>query len=94
MIRTVVTCNSNGCLALYLPDIDSGTPVLERAAAARGWHRFTATSHTCPACATGSGPVHERGACPACVGRTFDRGGDEVCQYCQNVTPHPADDWD
>ncbi|MFF8618541.1 hypothetical protein [Streptomyces sp. NPDC015350] len=93
MIRTVVTCDRDACQAIYLPTADAGAEALEQAARVVGWRRQTTHSHTCPACTTGTGPVLERGECPACSGRTYDRADGMVCQYCQTLTPHPADDW-
>ncbi|MEV6425028.1 hypothetical protein [Streptomyces sp. NPDC051662] len=94
MIRTTITCDRKDCLALYLPDVDAGADVLERAARALGWQRLTATSHACPGCVRGTGPVLERGECPHCCGTTFDRRDGAVCHYCGHVSPHPADDFD
>ncbi|WP_331728733.1 hypothetical protein [Streptomyces anulatus] len=65
MIRTVITCDRNDCKAIFLPDVDSGADVLERAARAAGWRRTSTYSHACPACATGAGPVRQQGEGPA-----------------------------
>ncbi|WP_030423430.1 hypothetical protein [Streptomyces sp. NRRL F-5065] len=86
MIRTTITCDHAGCLALYLPDVDAGSDVLGRAAQQVGWRRTTASGHECPACVTGRGPVLERGECPTCTGRTVDLPNGQTCHYCQTVT--------
>ncbi|MFF2527250.1 hypothetical protein [Streptomyces liangshanensis] len=89
MIRTVMSCEAGGCLALYVPDADAGADVLERAARRLGWRRRTTYTHTCPACAAGRGPVLERGTCPVCAGLTADLPDGATCHYCQTITPHP-----
>ncbi|MFF9594225.1 hypothetical protein ACF1FX_34470 [Streptomyces sp. NPDC014646] len=92
MIRTVVTCDATACMALYIPPVDCGADVLERAARSLGWKRRTATAHACPSCLTGTGPVLELGECPTCAGRTVDLAEGAVCHYCGTVTEHPAED--
>lgn len=105
MIRDAITCDQVNCQALYLePVADSyaapgydphptrAEDVLEfeQLVDLAGWTRGK-DGHTCPACAKGNGPVYERGECPRCGGRTFDRSSGTHCQYCNHAEPHHDD---
>ncbi|MGW2485461.1 hypothetical protein ACWCWQ_37195 [Streptomyces sp. NPDC001571] len=106
-VRDAVTCDKSACMAFYLepvanPDTRPGLhpeptradDVLdfEQLVNLAGWEADDAAGHTCPACATGGGPVLELGECPRCGGRTADLEGGATCMYCKHVTPHPTDE--
>ncbi|MBC2869822.1 hypothetical protein [Streptomyces mexicanus] len=93
MIRDAATCDRPNCLAVYLEPDDrpEGQP-FETALAAAGW-RLGADGHACPACATGTGPVLERGECPRCCGSTVDRPAGATCHYCRHVQPFCGGDF-
>ncbi|MGW7506090.1 hypothetical protein [Streptomyces albidoflavus] len=91
MIRTVITCEQHtDCRAIFLPPVDSGAVVLERAARAVGWRRLGATLHACPACTAGRGPVRDTGDCPNCGGLTITTPGDDRCRYCATPPTPPT----
>lgn len=107
MIRDAVTCDRDGCLALFLErdDMPEGTE-FETAIEAAGWVSRPAVlavaghpdadvlGHLCPACAAERGPVLELGECPACTGRTAELADGTTCHYCRTVTPYgDADGW-
>ncbi|MFI8265496.1 hypothetical protein [Streptomyces sp. NPDC085665] len=101
---TVVTCDTEKCLALFLA-IKTGSDGETRTADAvsrqartyaeeAGWittFGFDQPVTTCPACADGQGPVLERGKCEHCLGRTVAVDGGERCGYCRHTTPYQDD---
>jgi hypothetical protein len=94
MIRDAATCDTSGCVAIFLePDNLPEEQPFETALYEAGW-QLGADGHACPGCARGRGPVLERGECPKCCGSTVDRQDGAACHYCGHVEPHPADeDW-
>jgi len=93
MIRDAATCDTSGCLAIYLEpdDLPEERPI-ETALEAAGWVLHDAAGHACPGCVRGTGPVLERGECPRCCGSTVDLADGAVCHYCGHVSPHPPED--
>ncbi|MCX5387422.1 hypothetical protein [Streptomyces sp. NBC_00083] len=106
MIRNALTCDRDGCLALYLEPAEAESASFESVALEAGWVVRPAAAvlpgypaapdvlaHLCPACAAGRGPVRERGTCPACSGSTDDLEAGSTCRYCRHVAPKLADKW-
>ncbi|OKK04299.1 hypothetical protein AMK26_13020 [Streptomyces sp. CB03234] len=107
MIRNAVTCDREGCLALYLePEVLPEGARFKDVIVEAGWViRPSAVAlpdypaapdvlaHLCPACEAGRGPVLERGECPTCAGSTVGLDSGFTCHYCQRVVPHLADEW-
>ncbi|WP_433860285.1 hypothetical protein [Streptomyces kronopolitis] len=106
MIRDAITCDRDGCMALYLEPVadPSAAPGFDRHPTRAedvldfeqlvdlaGWVRYDTAGHSCPACVAGRGPVLELGECPNCTGRTVDLPNGSTCHYCGHVTPHPDD---
>ncbi|MFD8385240.1 hypothetical protein ACFV2X_43110 [Streptomyces sp. NPDC059679] len=106
MIRDAVTCDRDGCMAVYLErdDMPEGTE-FEDAIEAAGWVSRPAVlvlpghpdapdvlGHLCPACAAGRGPVLELGECPTCTGRTTHLPQGETCEYCGTKLAFPLGD--
>lgn len=95
-LHRAVSCDADGCLALYLAAPPLGPDAAVFAARRAGWnisaHGLTTR---CPACSTGRTPVLERGDCPTCTGRTHHNRRGEVCQYCGHLVPdQDTDDGD
>jgi hypothetical protein len=89
MILDAATCDGPGCLAIFLRPADlPDDRSMEDALAAAGW-RQDLDGHICPGCATGTGPVIERGECPRCCGSTVDLATGARCHYCGHLQPHP-----
>ena len=88
MILNAVTCDGPNCLALFLrpADLPDGQS-MKAALTAAGW-RSGLDGHLCPGCATGRGPVCERGECPRCCGSTIDLAAGVCCRYCGLLQPH------
>lgn len=92
MIRDAATCDTSGCLAIYLePDDLPEEQSFEAAVSAAGWEHGS-DGHACPSCAAGRGAVLERGECPKCCGSTVDLPAGARCHYCGHVEPHPDDE--
>lgn len=87
--RAAYTCARRDCLAVYLVPLDLAEGMTgEDAARAAGWQSSPA-GLACPGCASGRGPVLERGECGRCMGSTTDRPAGNTCHYCGHVEPYP-----
>ncbi|MFJ1810907.1 MULTISPECIES: hypothetical protein [unclassified Streptomyces] len=88
-----ITCNTTGCVALYLGDPLLTLTAVRLSAQRAGWDAKDAgTSDRCPSCRSGGLPVLERGECPVCCGSTFATGEGDRCHHCGHVIPAPPDE--
>lgn len=92
--KRVVSCDRDGCEALFIGEAPWGLDLLRHTAIRAEWRIETSGTATCPADAAGRGPVLETGECPRCHGRTRTLADVEECMYCLGRVPHPADDDD
>lgn len=89
--RRTISCDTSGCLALFLAVPQLGLDAVAFAGRRAGWDVGQLAPAVCPACRTGKGPVLERGECPRCLGRQRDLAEVAECMYCGHQEPHPAD---
>ncbi|MGW0188186.1 hypothetical protein ACWDV7_20775 [Streptomyces sp. NPDC003362] len=88
-----ITCNTTGCLALYLGHPLLAPHAVRLWAQRAGWDAEDAsTSDRCPSCRRGGLPVLERGDCPVCTGSTFAARDGDQCHHCGHVIPAPPDE--
>jgi len=96
VIRDAVTCDRDGCVALFLEPVDDpyalDTDEFEDVMKRAGW-TYGDDGHRCPGCVRGTGPVLELGECPRCTGTTVDIPAGARCHYCGHVEPHPKEEW-